>query len=256
MKKAILAVSYGTVNAQARARSVEAFEQALREAFPEYEVRRAFTGRRMREMAKKQGIPADSVEEALAGLVRDGFEEVAIQPSHVIGGNEFDSIGEAAEAFRGSLKRLVIGKPLLWDRTDLAAVCRLLHDALDADDAELVIMGHGSEHSANSLYTDFADVCRALGYSRMHIATLESTPTLDDLLPELRASGRTKITLTPLLFAAGDHACRDMAGDGPDSWKSRLEAEGFSVKPVVTGLGEYPGIRALYTAHMKAAVGG
>ena len=42
-----------------------------------------------------------------------------------------------------------------------------------------------------------------------------------------------------------------MAGDGPESWKSRLEEQGFQVRCVVRGMGEYPEIRGLYIRHLQ-----
>lgn len=46
----------------------------------------------------------------------------------------------------------------------------------------------------------------------------------------------------------------DMAGDEPDSWKSKLEAESFTVTPIVNGLGEYKEIRQLYVSHLQAVI--
>ena len=45
-----------------------------------------------------------------------------------------------------------------------------------------------------------------------------------------------------------------MAGDDEDSWKSILEAEGYDVECVLSGLGEIPGIRKLYAAHAAQAI--
>lgn len=254
MKKAILAVSYGTANAAARERSIDAWETALAKAFPDYDVRRAFTGKRICEILRKQGNPVDSVKEALERLAAEGYDEVAVQPSHIIGGCECDSIRDTVASLRGCFSKLVMGKPLLSCASDLEIICRLLYQTFGGDESQIVVMGHGTEHRANHIYADLGNTCRTLGYTNIHIATLESTPNLDDLLPTLKASGQKNITLTPLLFAAGDHACRDMAGDGPDSWKSVLTDEGFCVTAVVKGLGEYEEIRALYVAHLKAAL--
>ena len=43
MKKAILAVSFGTTYPDTLRQTIAATEQALAEAFPDWEVRRAFT---------------------------------------------------------------------------------------------------------------------------------------------------------------------------------------------------------------------
>ena len=58
-------------------------------------------------------------------------------------------------------------------------------------------------------------------------------------------------TLVPLMLVAGDHAVNDMAGDQPDSWKSRLEQDGIAVDCVRSGLGTLPGIQSLYCDHLK-----
>lgn len=252
--KAILAASYGSSVASALANSIVPLETAFAAAYPDYIVRRAFTGKRIRETLAKAGTPVDSPAEALERLAAEGGEEVILQPSHIISGSEYDLLCEEAAAFEGRFKTLKVGAPLLHDRSDLETVCRLMHDEFGRDGSLTVIMGHGSEHHANKLYSDFADVCRELGYNNMFIATLEGTPVLEDILPALRASGCKSVTLTPLLFVAGGHAAKDMAGDEPDSWKSRLESEGFQVNAVVKGLGEYEAIRALYVSHLADAI--
>lgn len=91
MKKAILAVSYGTTYPDALRSSVEAVEKAFRENFPDYTVYRAFTGKRTLEMLEKKQMHVDSVEQALEKLANDGYEEVIIQPTHIIGGSEFEA---------------------------------------------------------------------------------------------------------------------------------------------------------------------
>ena len=65
--------------------------------------------------------------------------------------------------------------------------------------------------------------------------------------------GVRRVLLTPFMLVAGDHANNDMAGPDPDSWKSVLEADGYEVTCRVAGLGEYPGIRAIFAAHAQAA---
>ena len=64
----------------------------------------------------------------------------------------------------------------------------------------------------------------------------------------------TAIYLTPFMIVAGDHAHHDMAGDSPDSWVGQFHATGFEVCPVLKGLGEYTGIRAIFIDHIKKAI--
>ena len=58
----------------------------------------------------------------------------------------------------------------------------------------------------------------------------------------------------PYMSVAGDHAQNDMAGDEPGSWKSQLEAAGFTVKPVLKGLAEFDAIDAIWINHLKKVV--
>jgi len=55
------------------------------------------------------------------------------------------------------------------------------------------------------------------------------------------------------MLVAGDHAMNDMAGDAPDSWKSRLEAAGFAVRCRLEGIGMWDEVAALYLCHLTDA---
>lgn len=254
MKKAILAVSYGTTYPDALSNSVESTENTFQRVFPDFTVRRAFTGKRIREMLAKKGSTVDSVEEALEKLAAEGYHTVILQPTHIINGSEYDKIKEAAEAYAERFSVIKTGAPLLHGRADIETLCRFFADTYGSSSNALLLMGHGSDHHANYLYSEFAKVCEECGYQNMFIATLEAAPSIEDIIPKLKDAGYRTVTVTPLLFVAGGHACKDMAGNEPDSWKSKLEAEGFTVTPVVKGLGEYEEIRHLYASHLQSVI--
>jgi len=253
MKKAILAVSYGSGIASVLETSVVPLENAFAAALPDHTVRRAFTGKRIREALANAGTPVDSPSGALERLAAEGFDEVILQPSHVSAGSEYDLLCEEASAFEGRFAKLRIGTPLLYDRSDRETVCRYLHGAFRRDGRLTVLMGHGSAHRPDGLYSELNGICRELGFHDMFAAALEGSPSLDDILPALKSSGCERITLVPPLFTAGVHAVKDVAGGHPDSRKSRLEAEGFRVDAVLCGLGEYAAIRSLYVSHLLRA---
>ena len=111
-------------------------------------------------------------------------------------------------------------------------------------------MGHGTEHEANATYARLNEKIKARGISRYYIGTVEATPSLEDVIEEIKNTGGiTRVVLSPLMIVAGDHANNDMAGDEPDSWKSILEDEGYEVIPVLKGLGEYPAIQKIFVRH-------
>ena len=65
---------------------------------------------------------------------------------------------------------------------------------------------------------------------------------------------KRKVVLFPLMVVAGDHANNDMAGDEEDSLKSVLESQGYEVRCIVRGMGEYPEFRELFMDHIRVAV--
>ena len=198
---------------------------------------------------KKQGVNFDTVGEMLDRLKNDGFDEVIIQTTHIISGIEYEMLLNATEKFKGDFENIKVGAPLLESKTDMEKVCRIIAEKFPNE--TVVLMGHGTEHSANETYTEFRKVCTELGFDNIYTATVEAEPTLDDVISELKLCGKKKVTVMPLMLVAGDHAKNDMAGE----WKEQLEAAGFEVNCVLKGLGEYPEIREIYCEHIKAMKG-
>lgn len=250
MKKAIIAASFGTTYAHGLEKSISAVEELLRREFCGYEIRRAFTSSMVIAALRKRGEMIDSVDEALEKLAVQGFSEVIIQPTHIISGFEYDKVLAAAKEYKDRFKSLKVGAPLLDSDDDIERICDFFEKKFGGDNA-IALMGHGTEHSANSLYSRFAEKCSQKGYNSIYVGTVEGTPVIDDIIPQIKAGGFKKVIVTPLMFVAGDHANNDMAGDEPESWKSRLEKAGFEVVPVIKGLGEYPEIQSMYAQHIK-----
>ena len=78
MKKAILAVSFGTSYPDTLRKTIAATEQALAEAFPDWEVRRAFTsGMIIRKLKERDGVEIENVAQAMQRLEEEGGERNA-----------------------------------------------------------------------------------------------------------------------------------------------------------------------------------
>lgn len=82
-------------------------------------------------------------------------------------------------------------------------------------------------------------------------ATVEGTRGVAPILEQLKKSGAKTVWLAPFMLVAGDHAKNDLGGDEEDSWASMLRKEGFTVKTHLRGLGENPGIRAVFSRHAR-----
>lgn len=256
-EKVVLAVSFGTSYDETREKTIGAVEKALQTAFPEYEVRRAFTSNIIKDILAERDIMVDDVKEAMDRLVSDGVKDVIIQPLHVMNGFEYDDAIEEITPYQDKFDSFKVGQPLLIADEDYAAVADALVDdnaSYAADDTALVFMGHGTEHASNATYAKLQSVLTEKGYENIFIGTVEAEPSLEDMIEMVKETSAKKVVLLPLMVVAGDHATNDMAGDEEDSWKSEFTAAGFEVEAVLKGLGEYKAIQDIYVQHAKDAV--
>ena len=230
MKQTLLAVSFGTTHADAEEGCIRPVEEALRAAFPDWQVDRAWTSRIIIKRLKDRGIAIESEAEAIARL-REAGVRAAIVSTHIIPGQEYDRI--LAEA--GGLP---VSAPLLADEDDLRWMAGLLGGIDDREGRTLLVMGHGTEHRANETYARL----RACLPANVKLACVEGEYDLEGILPELEALPDRRVTLMPLMLVAGDHAKNDLAGDD-DSWKTRLLGLGFDVALKLEGLGSNPAVQ-------------
>lgn len=255
MKKAILAVSFGTSYPDTLLKTIAATEQALAGAFPDWEVRRAFTsGMIIRKLKERDGVEIENVSQAMHRLEQEGYTHVAVQSTHVMHGEEYEKMLSQLEPYRLRMQ-ISVGMPLLHSEGDYTSVAQALLNwlpPLDADEA-LVLMGHGTTHFANSAYAQMEHMLQGL-CDRVYLATVEGYPTLDSV--ERQLAKRTEIRrlmLAPFMLVAGDHARNDMSAD-EDSWAAQLKKTGYPVRCILQGLGECPAIRALFVEHCRQAV--
>jgi sirohydrochlorin cobaltochelatase len=255
--KVLLAVSFGTSYNDSRDITIGAVENALQTAFPDYQVRRAFTSQIIIDiLAEREGLEIDNVTEAMSRLVADGVKEVIIQPTHVMSGFEYDDVIAEVTPFADQFDSFTIGMPLLTSDEDYNTVVTIIGEATRqyaGDGTAIVFMGHGTHHEANTTYAKLQEKVNAAGYNDIFIGTVEAEPSLEDMLELAAKAGATKVVLLPLMIVAGDHANNDMAGDEPDSWKSMFIAAGYEVECVLNGLGQYAGIQELIVKHATEA---
>ena len=259
VKPAILVVSFGTSFNDSRHITIGAIESAIREKFPDYDVRRAFTSQIIIDKLKERdGVVIDNVEEALDRLVADKVQEIVVQPTHLMNGYEYDDLAKALESYKDKFKKIAFGEPLLSSDDDYYKVIAALasvSERYDDGKTALVFMGHGTEAESNKVYSTLQDKLSAEGKKNYFIGTVEATPTIEDVLKGVKAAGLKKAVLRPLMVVAGDHANNDMADlEDPESWASQLTAAGIEVECVLEGLGQIVEIDDLYAAHAADAI--
>lgn len=255
IKKGILLVAFGSSYPQAQA-SFENIEDQVKKAFPDVPVRWSYTSKIIRHKMAEEGKKLDSVAVALAKMMDKGFTHVAVQSLHTIGGAEFHDLQTVVNGFESMNKgfeRILVGYPLLAKHKDLVQVRKAMLENIPAKrqkDQAVILMGHGTHHPSNAFYA-------AMAYEfqkedpNVYVGTVEGSPTLEDIITELKAKGTKKAYLMPFMSVAGDHVRNDMAGDGPDSWKSILENEGIEAEAILKGTAEYDNMVSIWLDHLR-----
>ncbi len=257
MEKAILVVSFGTSYNETRKKTLDRIEEDVRNAFPEYGVFRAWTSGMIRsKLLKRDGVYIPDVKEALEKLAKDGVREVIVQPTHMINGYENDAMAAAVESMRDSFERVSVGAPLLSSGEDNSKVLQVTVEELHpGEDEALVLMGHGTEHYADAVYAALDYRLKDMGHMDFYMGTVEGYPPLESVVRMVKKSDVRKVLLAPFMIVAGDHAMNDLSGDAEGSWKSVFEREGYEVRCILKGLGEYEGIRRIFLDHIRVVQG-
>lgn len=255
-RKGILVVSFGTSYEETRKKTIDQIEASMRQAYPTWRVYRAWTSGMIRRKVKmRDGIDIPDVEEALSQMAAEGMTDVVVQPTHVINGIENDQMLESVRKCGHLFSRISVGKPLLTTQEDNVRIVRVIAQELRiAEDEALVLMGHGTEHYANSIYAALDYQFKDMGYPNIFMGTVEAYPALDSLMRRVQEQQFRQVVLAPFMIVAGDHAENDLAGSDADSWKSRFESAGFEVRCVLKGLGEYAGVREMFLDHVRDAM--
>ena len=128
------------------------------------------------KLKKRDGLTIHTVKEALEQMLLDGITDVIVQPTHVINGIENDQMKADALSFRDRFSSIVFGNPLLTTEEDNQAIVRVVADEFrDMDpDTALVLMGHGTEHYANTVYAALDYRFKDTGHKNIFLGTVEA----------------------------------------------------------------------------------
>ncbi|MCR4667598.1 MAG: sirohydrochlorin cobaltochelatase [Desulfovibrio sp.] len=249
MKKAILLVAFGTMTVQGR-HVLAVFDKRVRAHFPGISVRWAYTSTPLRERLALRRCKSDSVEKALRKMLFEHFERIVVQPLQTISGFEHEEILNIIGDLGGrGDTEIAVGAPLLACEEDVFRVAATLLSHLPENREEgedVIFMGHGSKHPANVRYAELHSAVQARDV-HVHVGTMQGPITLKTLLPSLSSR---RVWLMPLLSTVGRHTLNDMAGPGRNSWRMRLEAEGYLCEPVLKGTVEHSGIADIWLDHL------
>lgn len=201
---------------------------------------------------------------------------MVVQSLHIAPGSEFHRLARLIQELKdirekSGFQALEIGLPLLASLEDCMRVSKALipefqkvkvegqveeqNHASSADPGKVayVLMGHGTNHPADSVYSMMAKVLER-DQNNVFMGTLEGFPGIDEVILQTIRSGAKKVKLMPFLLVVGGHAMEDLAGDSPNSWKSAFERVGFQTELSLKGLGNIEDIVNIFVEHTRKAV--
>lgn len=262
-KQGILIASFGTSMPEAK-KAIDNLVNATKAAFPETEVRIAYTSNIIRrKLAREQNVVIPTPAEALAQMNDEGFTHVCVMPMHIIPGEEYDDIASLVNSLalvkgKYGFKELKLGQPYLASVKDCDVMAQILVKRFEKELAQkgtaIVLMGHGTpEHIANAMYSQLQLSLDAAAPGRFFLGTVEAAPTIDNVIAGLKAEKPKALVLSPFMIVAGDHANNDLASaEDEESWLNLLKAAGFkNISTKLTGLGEDPNMAELFVSKIK-----
>lgn len=283
MKVAVLLVAFGSTVPEAQ-KSLLEVEARLKQRHPHWSVHWAFTAGFVRRKCAAAGQTFHAPEEALDLMREQNYDAIVVQSLHVIAGLEFHRLKDVVESkalewardpegpsqkspssaastsSRCSTPILSLGQPLLSSSEDLERACRAMLNTIPSSrrpEDVVVFMGHGTPHVSGEIYKDVDARLKALD-AKVRLATVEESPSFEDLWPELmesvQAVSGAVVYLIPFLLVAGDHALNDMLGDREHSWKRLLNREGIEVVGKAEGLAKVPEVVDIWLDHLDAAI--
>lgn len=253
----VLLVAFGTSMEEAKP-ALDQVGKAFEKAYPNTPVVWAYTSDIIRKKLAEEGKPVFSVREALDHCAREGIVNLRVQSLHVSVGEEFSQLQRLLVRYLasnpGRFNEVWLGHPLLESTQDLddvvdAVIANLPKDR-KAEDA-VVLMGHGNDRGPGDITLAHVACAFQDKDRNVYLATVEGANGFDAVLEKIKASGAKKVYLQPFMVVAGDHANNDLAGDEDDSWASLLKAQGLQVEANLIGLGQIPGVQAVFVRHAK-----
>lgn len=253
MKKAILAISFGTSHREQLERSIERVVASIQDEYRTYPVLLAFSsGVIIQKLRREFGITILSIGEALEKLKAEGYEEVVVQPLHLLAGKEYDKVISICKSYQEDYK-IKIGKPLLDQKSDYNRIIQFIKEEYATTESMLLLLGHGTTHEADKAYEELAYILR----EEKVLGTVSTLRRMDmdlGMIIELTKNyGKSNVTIIPFMLVAGMHVMNDIMGNNDTSWQYALANNGLDICVITSGLGESKVVQQIFNEHIKVA---
>ena len=271
-KPAIVLTAFGTsTRAQVTYRVLE---EQVREAFPDHEIRWAFTSEVIRERVNarwaKEGRKERllSLQQALSDLEAEGYTKVVVQPLHVFPGEEYEEVLRIVEGFPGL--RIEVGETLLQRWETLFEVVHVIsRDFLSPEEGCNVLTAHGTPSTHVGSNITYMGLERHLSkkYPNAFLGAVDGIITREDALTAAKRCPKKRVRFIPFMYVAGDHIMNDIMGEEEDprepSWNTEMKRAGFETDVTTVtyngetyykGLGFYPEVNEVFIKEIRRAL--
>lgn len=258
MSKAIILTAFGSANLDGIKKSIGLLENDLSKYFgDEYIIIKAFTSNRIIDILKeKHNYVIPHLSKALFNLSNHGYEEVIIQPLHIMSSNDIGQIKEIVDEYKYSMKKLVVSKALFTDDRE-----KLLEESYqianiiceDLGNSDVLLVGHGSRRSSNKLYYVIEEAVKKVCKKKVYMATLEGEKNIDTVIEELERDNIKNIVLKSLFIIPGKHVINDISC-GKNSVMEKIQGKGINIFMDKNSLLQYEKIRGLYINNIKSYI--
>ena len=258
MSKAIVLVAFGSANLDGIKKSIGLLEKDLDSYFgEEYTTFKAFTSNKIIYLLKERyDYVVPHLSKVLFNLVNQGYEEVIIQPLHIMIGRDKSQIEEIVNEYKYSMKKLVISKALFTDEDEKLnkesyEIGNIICENIGNND--ILLVGHGSKRSSNKLYDLIEEAVRDITHKKVYMATLEGEKTIETVIKNLVKDEVNNLIVKPLFIIPGKHVIADIS-TGEGSWIEMLKEKNINVTINENSLLQYEKIRKLYIKNIKDVI--
>ena len=257
MSKAIVLAAFGSADLDGIKKSIGLLEKDLNSYFgKEYTVVKSFTSNKIIDLLKERhDYVVPHLSKVLFNLVNQGYEEVIIQPLHIMSGRDKKQIEEIVDEYKYSVEKLVISKSLFTDGDNLNKESYEIGNVIckNIGNNDILLVGHGSKRSSNKLYDVIEEAVRDITYKNVYMATLEGEKTIDAVIENLVNDKVKNLIVKPLFIIPGKHVISDIS-TGDRSWMNMLREKNINATINENSLLQYEGIRKLYIKNINNVI--
>jgi len=248
-KAVVVAVHYGSTDADVRKDAIEKFNARLRSEFSNCDFRQAWTSRQIVRELDARGEVIYTPAQLLNELSVLGYTHVLIQPSMISDDIEMQHLRYEIQAAKRKFKKIRLGEPLLSGVRDYEMAILATAAAYGKEKEGNVLVCYGDKVSMDKSFVMMDYVMRDKEMDNWYVTVLDGYPDLENLKRELKKRKDKKVNLIPFVFLDGEHVKKDIS----TTMKENLKDAGFKVSVTPHALGESDEILDRFMEHARFA---